>query len=266
LISWIFVWFSERPFSSVHFISLFIAYIPTPIVLAQVIDQCCILWNNQCPNEKGTCLEYSSDSFHFIIFGSSGAVKIVSCIVLLVFSAYVHKNYILKRKYQNQVTLRHDQSSILSSRQKYMIDNHVASSDGTSDLNASCGVFASSDNMERSSTLRATTRYRKMLERMRLRKREGSIASASTDDSISVVLKSHHILDDSYSSVGSRPRVNSPELFTDLAQLRSEANTPASLADEPSNAKEAVALSIIGKSNYSNPNPDLKYRKSTSHV
>ena len=224
------------------------AYIPTPIILAQVIDQTCILWNNQCPNDKGTCLEYNSDYFHYIIFGSSGAVKIVSCIVLLVFSAYVHKNYILKRKYQNQVALRHDQTSILTSRQKYIIDNHVASSSSSS-LSSACDAnAASSDDLERSSTLRATTGYRKRLERMRLRKREGSVVSSSTEDSMSVVLKSHHILDDSYSSVSRRPPLAShtPDSFTDLAQLRSQANTPVSLGDESRLARDTLALSTMG--------------------
>jgi hypothetical protein len=230
------------------------AYIPTPIVLAQVIDHTCILWNNQCVNDKGTCLEYQSDNFHYIIFGSSGAIKIVSCVVLLVFSAYVHKNYILKRKYQNQVALRHDPSSILTSRQKYIINNHVASTASTPV--ADCGGWTS-DDIERASSLHALNSHRKRLERMRLRKREDSAAS-STDDSMSVVLRSHSILEESFVSVS---RSQTPDFFTDLNQVRSQAQTPAGLLDEPK--KETVQLSAFSKPENTTA---LKNRKSTSNL
>jgi hypothetical protein len=203
-------------------------------------------------NEKGTCLEYQSDNFHDIIFGSSGAIKILSCVILLVFSAYVHKNYILKRKYQNQVALRHDPSSILTSRQKYIINNHVASS--ASSVVGDCGGW-SSDDVERASSLQ--TSHRKRLERMRLRRREDSAAS-STGDSMSVILRSHSMLDDSFTSVS---RSQTPEFFTDLAQLRSQAATPMGDALLP--RTEAVQLSTFSKPE-NNTTSSLKYRKSTT--
>jgi len=98
--------------------------------LSQVIDKTCLLWsNNQCVGDKGTCLEYDSNEFHYMLFGISAGVKVASSILLVIFSLYIHKTYIRKRHYRNQAYLNHDITSVLTPKQKYRIDSHVASFD-----------------------------------------------------------------------------------------------------------------------------------------
>jgi hypothetical protein len=111
------------------------AYIPSPIVLSQVIDKTCLLWsNNQCVGDKGTCLEYDAREFHYMLFGISAGVKVASSILLVIFSLYIHKTYIRKRHYRSQAILNHDITSVLTPKQKYRIDSHVASSDDSSSV------------------------------------------------------------------------------------------------------------------------------------
>jgi hypothetical protein len=108
-------------------LNIIIAYIPAPIVLSQVIDGTCILWSSKCIGDKGTCLEYSTSQFHIILFGSSAGIKIVSCCLLITFTFFIHKSYLRKRHYIKKVKLNHDITSVLTPKQKYMIDSEVAS-------------------------------------------------------------------------------------------------------------------------------------------
>lgn len=88
-----------------------------------MIDKTCVLWNShKCVGDTGTCLEYDSSYFHYILFGTSLGIKVVSSILLVLFSLYIHKSYVLKRRYQNSVTLNHDLTSIMTSKQKYKVD------------------------------------------------------------------------------------------------------------------------------------------------
>ena len=79
--------------------------------------------------DKGTCLEYETSKFHFILFGISAGIKITSCILLIIFSMYIHKTFILKRRFRDKVILNHDITSVLTPKQKYRIDSVVASTD-----------------------------------------------------------------------------------------------------------------------------------------
>lgn len=107
--------------------NILIAFIPAPIILSSVIDRTCVLWNTSidCLDSKGSCLEYDDNYLHYILFGSSLAIKVISSFLLVIFSIYIHKSYVLKRRYQNSVTLNHDLTSILTSRQKYAVDGIV---------------------------------------------------------------------------------------------------------------------------------------------
>ena len=112
--------------------NVLLAYIPAPIVISQAIDTTCVLWNEQCQGDKGTCLEYDTSKFHYILFGISAGIKITSCILLIIFSMYIHKTFILKRHYRDKAILNHDITSVLTPEQKYRIDSIVASSDSSS--------------------------------------------------------------------------------------------------------------------------------------
>jgi len=114
--------------------NVLLAYIPAPIVISQAIDTTCVLWNEQCQGDKGTCLEYDASKFHYILFGISASIKIISCILLIIFSMYIHKSYILKRRFRDKAILNHDITSVLTPKQKYRIDSIVASSDSLRDL------------------------------------------------------------------------------------------------------------------------------------
>ncbi len=54
-------------------------------------------------------------------------VKIFSCLLLVIFSAHIHRAFLLKKRFKKTVELNHDMTSVLSSKQKYMIDSEVAS-------------------------------------------------------------------------------------------------------------------------------------------
>ena len=114
--------------------NILLAYIPAPIVISQAIDTTCVLWNEQCQGDKGTCLEYDTSKFHFILFGISAGIKIISCILLIIFSMYIHKTFILKRRFRDKAILNHDITSVLTPKQKYRIDSIVASSDSLRNL------------------------------------------------------------------------------------------------------------------------------------
>ena len=91
--------------------------------MSNVIDNTCILWSSaNCVGDQGTCQEFNINYFHYVLFGTSLGVKVVSCFFLVIFSLYIHKSYVLKRRYQNSVTLNHDITSIVSSKQKYRVD------------------------------------------------------------------------------------------------------------------------------------------------
>lgn len=91
--------------------------------MSKVIDNTCILWSSaNCVGDQGSCQEYNINFFHYVLFGTSLGVKIVSCFFLVIFSLYIHKSYVLKRRYQNSITLNHDITSIVSSKQKYRVD------------------------------------------------------------------------------------------------------------------------------------------------
>lgn len=193
-------------------------------------------------------MEYNSTNFHMVVFGAAGAVKIASCILLVIFAAYVHKNYILKRKYQNQVNLRHDKSSMLTSRQKYMIRNHVAG-----------GLSIDHDQLmrEQQSEEAKASHYKKKLERWRLRKREDSMASS--DDETSVVLTKHSsFLNNSFVSLTSAH--SQPEFFTDLNEIPSRTETPAAAQIVPS-----VELDQISDENEEKTRANV-YQVSTTNV
>ena len=72
-------------------------------------------------------MEYDSNEFHYNLFGISAGVKVASSILLVIFSLYIHKTYIRKRHYRSQAILNHDITSVLTPKQKYRIDSHVAS-------------------------------------------------------------------------------------------------------------------------------------------
>ncbi|CAF0877365.1 unnamed protein product [Brachionus calyciflorus] len=174
--------------------NILLAYIPAPIVLSQVIDKTCVLWNNECQGDKGTCLEYNSFDFHFVLFGSAAGIKIVSGIFLIVFSIYIHKSYILRRKYRSKAVLNHDPGSILTPRQKYKIDCEVASSE-TSSLNSQ--DVSSIRNL-----------YRRKKETLP-RKESG------------ITLKKHIILEDAYSLASQNQNDESNEKLSDFYDLTS---------------------------------------------
>lgn len=154
--------------------NILLAFIPAPIVLSQVIDSTCILWNNPCKGDKGTCLEYKNSNFHYVLFGSAAGIKIVSGIFLIFFSLFVHKTYILRKRYRSRANLNHDPSCVHTPKQKYMIDSEVASTD------------SSSINSDEVTSLKSL--YPKKKNSKSLKREESS-----------VTLKKHVIFDDSYS-------------------------------------------------------------------
>lgn len=181
--------------------NILIAYIPTPIILSQLIDKTCILWNNQCIGDKGTCLEYHATNFHFTLFGMSAVVKVISSILLVVFSIYIHKAYVLKRRYRNHATLNHDITSVLSPKQKYRIDSIIASSESTS---------LSSDTASNRTLL-----HRKKKKKTNMNDNDDGKSEANC----SVVLK-QHVMHDEY--VYELNRQTSENPFTNLEELDEE--------------------------------------------
>lgn len=111
----------------------FLAYIPAPIILSILIDRTCVLWNQECIGDKGTCLEYDARGFHYWLFGASAGIKVFSCVLLVALSVYTHKALILRRKYCSQVTLYHDPSMQPTRKHKSRINSVVASSTNDTD-------------------------------------------------------------------------------------------------------------------------------------
>jgi hypothetical protein len=85
--------------------NILLAYIPAPIVFSKLIDDTCILWNNECNDDKGTCLEHDLSAFHYIFLGVALGVKGISFIVLIIAFVYIHKRKVFKPYYSKKITL-----------------------------------------------------------------------------------------------------------------------------------------------------------------
>lgn len=84
-------------------INILLAYIPTPIVFSNLIDNTCVLWNSDCKNEKGSCLEYNLAQYHYVFLGVGLGVKVVSFMILIALVIYVHKSELCKQCYSKTV-------------------------------------------------------------------------------------------------------------------------------------------------------------------
>ena len=140
-----------------------------------MIDKSCILWNKPCEGDKGSCLEYNTESFHYVLFGISVGVKVVSCLLLVFFSLYIHKSFVLKKRYTGSVDLYHEADSVLTPRHKYKLDSHVASLDSS----------ISSSNFSNSSS-----RFKSKILKL-----------GPTKSGLEVVLQRHVSFDDHFSSI-----------------------------------------------------------------
>ena len=79
-------------------------------------------------------MEYNIKDLHFTLFGGAITIKIISFILLIIFSILIHKSFLLKKKYRDRVSLNHDPNTVHSSRKKKKIDSEVASLDSFSSL------------------------------------------------------------------------------------------------------------------------------------
>jgi hypothetical protein len=162
--------------------NILLAYIPAPIVISQAIDTTCVLWNEQCQGDKGTCLEYDTSKFHFILFGISAGIKIISCILLIIFSMYIHKTFILKRRFRDKAILNHDITSVLTPKQKYRIDSIVASSDSLRNLDENDALNRKKTAMHYGIVLKRHESFeQKFTDLERSKSPEPSIYSTSND-------------------------------------------------------------------------------------
>jgi hypothetical protein len=84
-------------------VNILIAYIPTPIVFSNLIDNTCVLWNSDCKNEKGSCLEHNLAQYHYVFLGVGLGVKVFSFILLIALVIYVHKRELCKKFYSKTV-------------------------------------------------------------------------------------------------------------------------------------------------------------------
>jgi hypothetical protein len=109
--------------------NILLASIPIPIVVGHLLDNACMIADNECIGDDGNCLEYNARLFHFTLFGACAATKTLSCILIVVFSLHIHRSYVIKVKYRNKATLNHDVTTILTPEQRYRIDSIVASSE-----------------------------------------------------------------------------------------------------------------------------------------
>ena len=82
-----------------------------------------LCWHQNSKFRSNSFFLFSSSSLHSLCLHSS--LKL-SSICIIVFSLYIHKSYLMKTRRQ-RVTLNHDATSALSSRQKYRLDAILAS-------------------------------------------------------------------------------------------------------------------------------------------
>uniref|UniRef100_A0A1I7U0H2 Solute carrier organic anion transporter family member n=1 Tax=Caenorhabditis tropicalis TaxID=1561998 RepID=A0A1I7U0H2_9PELO len=66
--------------SLASFITNLFGFIPAPVIYGFFIDLCCILWNRQCPNERGNCVLYDNDKFSKMFHGVNGFFQIFAII------------------------------------------------------------------------------------------------------------------------------------------------------------------------------------------
>lgn len=86
-------------------INILLAYIPAPIAFSKLIDGTCILWNVECNDDQGTCLEYDLTQFHRVFLGVGLGIKGVSFIVLIIIFIYVHKKKVFRARYSSKFNL-----------------------------------------------------------------------------------------------------------------------------------------------------------------
>lgn len=185
--------------------NILIGFIPTPIFLSQLIDKTCILWNNECIGDKGTCLEYNPSNFHFTLFGVAAVVKVISCFLIVIFSLHIHKAYVLKRRYRSHVTLNHGERP-LTPKEKSRIDSIVASMPDND---------ASSETVSNSSRSILAL----IMHHNSAKTGENSGNNNGNNKNGGVVLRMHRMYGDDFSLIDDRSALNESIQFTNLEEL-----------------------------------------------
>ncbi|CAI5454875.1 unnamed protein product [Caenorhabditis angaria] len=70
--------------SLASFITNIFGFIPAPVIYGFFIDLCCVLWNRQCPNEKGNCVLYDNLKFGKMFHGVNAFFQICAIIFAII--------------------------------------------------------------------------------------------------------------------------------------------------------------------------------------
>ena len=113
-------------------LNVLLAYIPAPIVFSKLIDGTCILWNYDCNDDQGTCLENDIDKFHTLFLAVALGVKAVGFILLIITFIYIHKRKIFRPIYSKNISLN-STSKKNQQRRNSLINSEIALSITNSD-------------------------------------------------------------------------------------------------------------------------------------
>jgi hypothetical protein len=106
-------------------LNVLLAYIPAPIVFSKLIDNTCVLWNYDCNDDQGTCLENDIDSFHTTFLAVALGVKTFGFILLIITFIYIHKRKIFKPFYSKNISL-YSVSKKNQQRRNSVINSEIA--------------------------------------------------------------------------------------------------------------------------------------------